>query len=370
MYTICIIYGKMAELDRIVLKEIEYPKRMSWRLVEEWADIPLLSENDPNNPEWIPTPVVKADLSKYGYGTVYIKDESNKESNPTGTIKDRPAWDLATIGRDYARLLDLKLKAGVLNGNVGSLSVPRLTLMTEGNAGTAIAERFEGHGLPPIKLIVNKNMPEERLNELMKLYADIYMIDLDQKALSPEEIKMFSNNPNGLDLTSVQIFEPHAVFYDWHVHEVFNEKPDEVYVPYGSGRLFENFLTWQYRNLRNQDPRLKIQLSKLASMDIFGAEPEIRDSVADKLTKSFNPFTILDDNDVSGLITHSFSGDHTGTYKVKEEKIKEAYRILKDLKIEAEPSGAASLALYLQRYEAGQVDPGKKIMVVNTGKGR
>jgi threonine synthase len=42
---------------------------------------------------------------------------------------------------------------------------------------------------------------------------------------------------------------------------------------------------------------------------------------------------------------------------------------MKKYGIETEPSGAAGLALYLQRYDERQIREGRKIMVVNTGSG-
>ncbi len=363
-------------LEKIVIKEIKYPEVMDWSLIERFADsIPAFSENDPRNPEWKPTPVIQLDLTSEGYDIVYVKDESDKSSNPTGTIKDRAAWELTRLFGDWARLLYLRKKEGELNGNVGSIVVPRFSVITSGNVGSSVSNMFQRFELPPMKILVDASITPEKLEQLKKLYADIYLADLNRSSLNPKSIRELTNNPDGIDITSLVSIEPNAVFYDWHVHEVFNEKPDEVFVPYGSGRVFENYLTWQKRSAINKarncrDPRLKASAAKkVDSMSILGAEPRRRNSLADKLTKSFNPFVMFEDHDISGLKTLGFTGENTGIYKVSEERIRQAYELLTSRGIAAEPSACAGLALYLQRYDQGKIDQRKRILIVNTGKG-
>jgi len=359
-------------LESTIVKEVEYPELMDWSLVERFADgIPCFNQDDPKNPEWKPTPVIELDLTSQDYGVVYVKDESDKRSNPTGTIKDRAAWELATLFRDWAR--SLYFRKNQVNENVGNIVVPRFSIITAGNVGRSVSNMFQGFGLPPMKLLVDASVTPERLEVLKKLYADIYLVDLKEQ-LTPEKIRALTNNKDGIDITSVMSIEPNAVFYDWHVHEAFNQAPDEIFVPYGSGRLFENYLTWQQRTIRSdannkKDPRLKISAGRVASMSILGAEPVKQNSIADKLTKSFNPFVIFKDQDISALIHLAFTGASTGVYKVSEERIRQAYEFLTSKGITTEPSACAGLALYLQRYDQDKIDPRKKILVVNTGKG-
>jgi hypothetical protein len=356
-------------IESEIIQEIPYPEVMDWELVERWADgIPVFSDNDPDQPEWRRTPTCTIDLASEGYGTVHVKDESDQRSNPTRTIKDRPAWELSTIFRDHARGLYLLKKEGLLNGNIGSLPVPRLSYITAGNVGKAVSESFKRFGLPPMKLLVDKDMPTERLAKLRELYADIYMADLSKEELTPEDIKMLTNNDGGIDITSVAVIEPNAVFYDWHVHEAFNEGADEIYIPYGSGRLMENYLTWQCRNARCKDPRLRIPVGRLINISVLGAEPEQADSAADKLTKHYNPFILFDDHDISALQRLSFTGKNTGVNHVSEERIQQAYKLMSRY-CDTEPSASAGLALYLQRWDEGKVDLDDKVLVVNTGKG-
>lgn len=359
-------------LESIVVQEIEYPSRMDWELVDRWADgIPTYSENDPKNPEWRATPTIFLDLTSDGYGPVYVKNEADRRCNPTGTIKDRAAWELTTLYRDFARMLALRKKK--IDGSIESIPVPRLSMITAGNVGKAVSHAFEKFGLPPLKLLVSSLVLKERLDQLKGTHADIYLVDLGLKALDPEEIKKLTKNEGGVDITSVVAFEPHAIFYDWHVHEAFNEEPDQVFVPYGSGRLFENFLTWQQRSVRNdatgrRDPRLRVSLRQVASMDVLGAEPIAVNSVADKLTKPFHPFELFKDRDISALSSFGFTGRNTGVYPISEVRLIEAYALLSRY-CETEPSAAAGLALYLDRFQRGLVNPRRKTLVVNTGRG-
>jgi len=361
-----------APLEREVVKTVEYPHFMNYELVEKWGDgIPRYEEADPKHPEWRATPVIPIDLSQEGYGEVFIKNEADPKSNRTKTIKDRAAWELATLYRDYARGLYLKIRNGSLRkAELNKKVIPRFSLITAGNEGRAVAESFKRYNLPAPKIILDKDVAKTRLKELRKLRADIYLVDLSKKELSSEEIRKLSDNENGIDITSAKSIEPHAIFYDWHVHEAFNEKPDEIYVPYGSGRLMENYLTWQERNLRQgRDPRLKTDISKVISMDILGAEPKERKSIADKLTADFKPFITFEDEDIKNLIKLDFTGKKTGKHLVDEERIKEAHEVMVKYGIEAEPSAAAGLALYLDRFDKGLVREDKKILVINTGKG-
>jgi threonine synthase len=101
----------------------------------------------------------------------------------------------------------------------------------------------------------------------------------------------------------------------------------------------------------------------------LGATPEELKSDADKLVTDYNPFRMFDDSDVSSLISLEWTGRNTDVYTVSEEKLNQAVKLLADHGIEAEKSGAAGLALYLQRFEEGKVDPRKKVLIINTGNG-
>ncbi len=355
-------------LDRKIVKEIPYHETLDWDLVEQWADgIPVFSEDNPHFPEWKASPVIPLEV---GAHLIHIKNEADIHSNPTGTFKDRMAWEMTAVYRDYARGLWLKRRE--INGDLPT-EVPRLTLLSAGNAGASLAHFFAKYQLPPPKILISSSTLQERIAKLQSLYADVYMVDTGRKSLTAQEIKQLTNNEQGIDLTSVRILQPELVFYDWHVHESFGECPDEIYVPYGSGRLMENYLAWQEKTMRNdsgnRDPRLNVPVQQVISLDILGAQPEKQDSCADHLATRHNPFTLFDDHDISALVNLAWTGKNTGLYKVREEYIKEAYRTLTEHGIETSYSGAASLGLFFQRWDEGRINPMKRSLIINTGRG-
>ena len=207
----------MLEIE--VIKEIPYQENMDWHLVEKWAEtIPRFSKKDPKHPEWKPTPIKRIDLSSEGFGEIYVKDESDPQSNPNKVIKDRMAWEETGRFRDYGLLLHQRRKEGILNGNLSLMKVPRLTYVTAGNVGKSLSNFFEKYSLPPIKLLMDKQTYEKNKGFLTDAYADIYITDLSKKNLSSKMIKRFTNNNDGLDITSLIITKPHEVWYDWHFH--------------------------------------------------------------------------------------------------------------------------------------------------------
>jgi hypothetical protein len=361
--------------SREIIKTVPYPGRMNSALIAEWADgIPVYSENDPENPEWRETPVKILDLENDGYGLVHIKDESARDSNPTGTIKDRAAWELAVLYRNFARMLFLQVRKGLLTkAEMEKMPVPRFTYLTAGNNGRAVEACFGKYNLPPPKIIFDREKAEQLLPHLAGWRADVYSVDMTEE-LSASDLLALTDNENGIDITSFTPFNPHLVFYDWHVHEVFNREPDFIFVPYGSGRLMENYLAWQYVTSRNsasgeRDPRLKTDAAKVTRMNICGAEPAHLHSIADKLTTRFKPFLLFKDEDIRGSRNMSFTGSMSGKEPVEERYIAAAHTLLKKNGFHAEPSAAAGLALYLRYFDEGRIGERDKVVVVNTGEG-
>src|SRR3989338_5744067 len=90
--------------------------------------IHVASENNPAKPEFpvddpkFPaTPTVKIEV--LGFSNVWLKDESK---NPTGTHKDRMAWEIVVTYRDF-----LLAKKDGLAGD----KLPQMSLITSGSAG-------------------------------------------------------------------------------------------------------------------------------------------------------------------------------------------------------------------------------------------
>lgn len=356
-------------------RTINYQTWLDLRLLERWAEeIPVYSENDPNDPEWKETRSRLLDLTSAGYGIVHVKDEGDKSSNPTGTIKDRAAWELVVLYRNFARALYMQMRQGQVTAHeISRMKIPRMSFITAGNEGNAVQHAFGKFQLPPPKLIVDRNSDILEKIETENWYADVYPTDLTQP-LTKSDILEFTGNDEGIGIDSFVPLHPERVFYDWHVHEVFNQAPDFVFVPYGSGRLMENYLEWQKITAENatsgrRDPRLKIHPAKAYSINIMGSEPVECDSIAQKLTAHHKPFLLFKDEDISGERRLNFTGPETRRCRVPEAYIREAHKLMQQNGIAAEPSGAAGLALYLQQYDQGLIPDEKKVLVVNTGKG-
>jgi threonine synthase len=356
----------------VIVKELPFPENFNPDIVEKWAQgIPLFSENDPENPEWQPTPT---QTIEYQGRKILIKDES---ANPTGTMKDRPAWEMACLYRDLARMCLLK---GLTEREIRELTIPSLSILSSGNAGLALADLFKKFDLPPPRILVGNNTHEAIINELEKLYANIYLIDLN-KPLSANDILEATNNTNGKDITSDQTIEPQVVFYDWLVHEVFNEidhnpdKSNHIYMPYGSGRLFESFLYWQVQSIKRYiqnippDPRLKINPLKLLQTSLHGAEPSGQNSSADKLTANYKPFLLFQREEAERCIPFQQTGKQTSVEDFDECRIKKANELMKKYNIKSEDSGSAGLALAIEHIEEEKISDNDQIIIINTGSG-
>ena len=365
-------------LDRIILKEVSFDLFLSRDLLEKWLDIlPKIRKEDPDHPEWKPTPVRKINLVQFGYDVVvYVKDESE---NPTGTFKDRKAWELGPIN---TRIFAENVWRLYSKRNLPKIRIPRLDEITMGNSGGAQAAMNERYDLPPPKLLIDTGTPDEQKKSLLTLRADIYAVDLSRNIFTggrepytPEQIRILTNNAQGHDITSTHIIQPHRDYYDWHVHESFNVKPDTIFIPFGSGELLANYLTWQRITAVNaarheKDIRLNAKPEDVLKINICAAGPRATmNSCADKLTGP-KPFLYYTDNDIDWLIDMQCTGARTGIYSLSEEEIKLGHNILTLSGIKTEYSAASSLGLCLQMLEKGRIHKKEKILIVNTGKGK
>ena len=366
---------------RTIVKEIKYPIYATESYLEKILDtLPrIIKGDDPLNPEWVSTPIYEIDLSPLGIDmSIYVKDESDKKSNPTGTFKDRRAHENGPVlYRSWAE----QLWNQHLNGRLRNIPIPRLSEISAGNAGNSQAVMNQKFDLPPEKVLLDINIRKEILDELTKKHLDIYLAPLDinifsnkREAYTPDQIRLLTNNENGHDVTSSNIINKHKDYYDWHVHEAFNKKPDEIYMPYGSGELFSNYLTWQRETWKNgiaeKDKRLLVSPEDAINIDIFAAEPRnVMHSIADKLTGE-KPFIHYHENDIKGAKILGQTGKNTDACKFDDTPyLSQAHKIMNDARINTELSAAAGLALFLQRYETGKIDPSKKHLIINTGKG-
>src|SRR3972149_1527997 len=157
--------------------------------------IRVASENDPLKPEFPPenpsfpaTPTIKINVP--GFTNVWLKDESK---NPTGTHKDRMAWEMVVTYRDFL----LAKKDGLVKDKL-----PQMSIITSGSAGFAIQTMLRKYGLPNLKCLVDIHLDEQVVHILESIGCEVYRTDLSRKSFHWKEILEISHNPEGIDITS------------------------------------------------------------------------------------------------------------------------------------------------------------------------
>ena len=366
-------YNPEAEvLGRTVIQELPYKKYWTEDLVAKWSHTESMAEERE-------TPVLELDLRDKGYGMVFIKDESDLSLNPTGTMKDRLARAYVYTYHSLAKFLDERIKEDPeYRSKLAYKVLPRFSLITSGNAGLALARAFRDNELPPPKLLIHEDVKADVRDQLVASGADVYSIDLSvnpfshKKAetdpLTREQILKLTNNIGGRDITSAQDIigfvdteNPGFFAYLNMARDVFSVRPTQVYVPFGSGMVFDCFVHTQ----RIFDSR---------DTDILGAEPSSLNSAANKLTAPVKPFLLYGSADAIALTKEQhWTGSQSGVYKIDENDISLAEQLFQEklgkYGVRSESSAVAGLALYLKRWRDGKIKDTEKILVVNTGQG-
>lgn len=136
---------------------------MSLSAIEEkiLTSIIVGSENDPLRPEFPPdkpkfpaTPIFKIEVP--GFENVWIKDES---VNPTGTHKDRMAWEMVVTYRNFL----LAKEQGQTKG-----PLPQFSIISSGSAAIAIQALFKKYRLPPLKVLVDSHFVDPSVMAILK----------------------------------------------------------------------------------------------------------------------------------------------------------------------------------------------------------
>ena len=323
--------------------------------------IKVASENDPHKPEFPPhapkfpaTPTYKIKVP--GFTNVWLKDESE---NPTGTHKDRMAWEMVVTYRDIL----LAKKDDLMNEKL-----PRLSIITSGSAGVAIQTMLNHYGLPPLKCLVDLDLKHEIVEQLEALGCELYFVDLTRKPLTWKEILEYTQNVGGIDVTSAEGLSPSTRFYDWLSYEIINQSPDYCFIPFGSGHLYENILNVNKREVSSthHDPRFKGDTNRLRNCHFMGATVNDPDSTADKLYAPHRPFLVFEEQWIRCFRLSGFCGSDSNVVIVREKFIEQALEITQEQSIETDASGVAGLALLLQMSD--RVPKDAKILIVNTGR--
>lgn len=320
------------------------------------------SENDPSKPEFPPdnpkfpaTPTYKIEVP--GFSNVWLKDES---VNPTGTHKDRMAWEMVVTYRDFL----LSKKSGQIKGEL-----PKMSIISFGSAAFAIQTQFNRYNLPPLKVLIDSNLISKgELKSLRNLGCEMYETDLPKKPLSWREILVLTHNQEGIDITSSDALDPTTRFYDWLSYEIINNNPDYCFIPFGTGNLYENVLNRNKKEVstKNHDPRFRGRVDLLRRCNFLGATSNNPKTKAIKLYSPHLPFVHYDEQWIRLYRYAGFCGSESNVYLIKEGYLDKAMDIAEKQGVNCEPSGIAGLALMLQMKD--KLPKNKKILVVNTGK--
>lgn len=323
--------------------------------------IVVASENDPlkpefpaDDPKFPATPTYQIEVP--GFSNVWLKDES---FNPTGTHKDRMAWEIIVTYRDFL----VAKKKGQTND-----ALPPMSIISSGSAAVAIQTQLKKYNLPNLKVLIGHDISKENRESIEDLGCEVYETDLSKKPFDWKEILKLTNNKPGFDITSSEALDPTTRFYDWLSYEIINSSPDYCFIPFGTGNLFENVLNINKKEIgtENHDPRFSGDTNKLRHCNFMGSTTDNPKSKADKLYSPHLPFVHYDEQWIRLYRLAGFCGPESDVCIVKEEFIDMALQIAAKQNITCEASGIAGLALLLQFQDKVPTD--KKILIVNTGK--
>lgn len=321
----------------------------------------IASENDPSKPEFpsedpkFPaTPTYK--LKVPGFSNVWLKDESR---NPTGTHKDRMAWEIVVTYRDF--LIAKKERKS-------NDKLPQMSIISSGSAAVAIQTQLKKYGLPNLKVLVDVNMKSEAVEKLKRIGCEIFVTDLGKSSLGFKEILELTENPDGFDITSAEALDPTTRFYDWLSYEIINNNPEYCFIPFGTGNLYENVLNITKKEVStfNHDPRFQGNVKILRKCNFLGATVNSKKSKADKLYSPHLPFVHFDEQWIRLYRYAGYCGEISDVHVLQEKFLDAAMEIASSQRINFEPSGIAGLGLLLQMKN--KIPRDKKILIVNTGK--
>lgn len=315
---------------------------------------PLKPEFPPDNPKFPATPTFEIDVP--GFSNVWLKDES---INPTGTHKDRMAWEIIVSYRSFL----LAKQRGQIDAEL-----PQMSMISYGSAAIAIQAQLRKYRLPNLKVLVDVAINPLALKKMKKLGCEIYSANLEKKPFTWKDILKMTSNQKGFDITSNTALDPTTRFYDWMSYEIINNSPDYCFIPFGTGNLYENIININKKEIPTQqhDPRFKGNVEKLRECNFIGATSINPKSKADKLYSPHLPYISYDEQWIRFYRYSGFCGQKSGVYLLMEKHLDKAIEIAESQKINCEPSGIAGLAMMLQMEE--KFPKNKKMLIINTGK--
>ena len=292
------------------------------------------------------------------FTNVRVKDES---TNETGTHKDRMAWEVVTA---YLAILEAK------ELGAHSLPLPFFSVISAGSAALAVQTQLRKYDLPNLKVLADKGLHSEAASYLKSIGCEVYSTDLSERVLLTTDILELTDNVDGFDITSSSVLEPNLRFYDWMSYEILNENPEYVFMPYGTGQLYENVLNIGKLILTTPEPDEVYtgERQAISRCNFIGATSNDPNTRAEKLYAPFRPFAQSSPDWVKLFVLEGYCGAESRIEEIDEEYIVKGSEIFASQKIDTEYSAAAGIGLLYQLKE--RIPQDARILVVNTGKAR
>ena len=295
--------------------------------------------------------------------TMWLKDES---INPTGTHKDRMAWEI------YLWYENEIIKQ--ISRPNGKIALKSLSLISSGNAAYAIQDILSKKGLPNLRVLMDTDTSKEVINRLQKKDCKIYQCELDNVEFSSREILERTDNENGLDITYGQEFDTSkSIYYDWLSYEVLNQNPNWVFIPYGTGDLFNNIISTNGREMDKKVASKRFFGNKqiLSKCNFMGAGNNRKSSKMKMLYSAFQNKRIDGiSSEIENSIEKKHCGNSSGIVIVEEKYLESAMEIAGYFNLNFEASAISGLGLFLQLSVNNKIKikDDEKIIFINTGK--
>ena len=295
--------------------------------------------------------------------TTWLKDES---INPTGTHKDRMAWEIYLWYEN-----EIKRQ---INSPEGKIALKSLSLISTGSAAYAIQDLLSKKGLPNLRVLMDRGTNKELINSLQEKDCKIYLCDLDSTALNSKEILEKTDNINGIDITYGREFDAlRVIYYDWLSYEVLNQNPDWVFIPFGTGDLFTNVISTNSREMDKKVASKRFFGNKqiLSKCNFIGAANNRKSSKMKMLYSAFQNKAIDTMNrKITNLIEKSHCSKTSRVIVVKEKYLDSAIEIAEYFALNFEPSAISGLGLFLQLSDNNDIHikSNEKVIFINTGK--
>jgi Pyridoxal-phosphate dependent enzyme len=327
-------------------------------------------DKDPHNPEFPPhSPRFPATneitIADFHRCKLVIKDESQ---NPTGSHKDRWAWEKFL---QYRKLIESELKR--YPSGEHQFALPTLSMISAGSAAYALQTLLRLYGLPPLKVLMDSDdlrVSAQVVEKLKAVGALIYRADLDKDYLDSSKVLELTKNIHGTDVTSRQMDMPlNENFYDWLVCEIVNLEPKFIFVPVGSGDLYANIITMieLFHSQARLDERITVPKKSLKGIHILGARPSDSSTDMNKLWAQHAPLHAEIEKKLRDLKSTEVIGSHSGLYEVEDFRAKEAMKYRQIGKFNGEASGLAGLGLFLAMQDQLPIGMEDTVVAVNTG---